>query len=999
MLVGLACWVGAGWLTAAVSADAGVLFQLGEIDGSAMEFGGTEQGWRAYRESFPQPVDFTPGQDPLTAWPYIHPSHDDQWAGGRAHPFTLRFSLPAAPAEPQFLVIGQAEAWTPAELVVSVNGESVGRRRASGGSGNGSGDPREPGVARATVFPVPAGLLRSGGNTVVITLEGGSWIQYDYVRLGSSGEVPRSVEPDLLTTFRAGPMHGVKEIVFAARKVIPEHWYANFGYYAADTGPSYFKNSNKLYRDGARLCRLNVDSGEVTTLLDDPAGGIRDPQVHYDGQRILFSYRRGGTPNYLLYEIGSDGTGLRQLTQGLHDDFEPSYLPDGGIVFVSSRCNRWVNCWLTQVAVLYRCDADGANLRPLSSNNEHDNTPWPLPDGRILYTRWEYVDRSQVDYHHLWFINPDGTGQMTFFGNLHPGTVMIDAKPIPGSTKIVASFSPGHGQTEHEGAVAVIDPEAGPDRPDAARRISRAQNYRDPWAFSETAFLAAQESRLVLMDERGRTQDLFSLSAADRADGLELHEPRPLLPRPREVVVPSRIRPEEETGRLLLADIHEGRQMTGVKRGEIKKLLVLETLPKPVNFTGGMDPLSYGGTFTLERVLGTVPVEADGSAYFDVPALRSVFFVALDEQDRSVKRMQSFVTVQPGEVTGCVGCHEQRTQTMPPNVPLNLAARRAPSRIEPVADVPDVLDFPRDIQPILDRLCTDCHGYEQTARGGPYAGRLLLAGDRGPMFSHSYFMMTVKRLFEDGRNEAKSNLKPRAVGSSASRILKQLDGSHHDVRATPLEEKTLRLWIESGAPYPGTYAALGSGMIGGYAQNTQEHVDFEWPTTKAGAAVIERRCASCHEGARRLPKALADEIDISFWRFEMNDPRLQFSRHKLFNLDRPENSLLLLAPLAVSAGGFGLCATNAPAGILPNREDADYRALLGMVSAGKTYLERIKRFDMEGFEPRPEWVREMRRYGVLPPTAGLVTGPEVYAVEQQYWQSLWPRPELPLSAD
>ena len=104
------------------------------------------------------------------------------------------------------------------------------------------------------------------------------------------------------------------------------------------------------------------------------------------------------------------GTGLRQLTDGPWDDIEPSYLPDGSIVFASSRCQRWVNCWLTQVAILCRSDVDGRNLQPLSSNNEHDNTPWPLPDGRILYTRWEYVDRSQVDYHLLWVVNPDGTG-------------------------------------------------------------------------------------------------------------------------------------------------------------------------------------------------------------------------------------------------------------------------------------------------------------------------------------------------------------------------------------------------------------------------------------------------------------------------------------------------------------------------------------------------------------------------------------------------------------
>ena len=181
----------------------------------------------------------------------------------------------------------------------------------------------------------------------------------------------------------------------------------------------------------------------MTTILEDKEGAVRDPVVHYDAEKILFSYRKGGTPFYHLYEINLDGSDLRQLTDGPYDDIEPCYLPDGGIVFVSSRCKRWVNCWLTKVANMHRCDADGGNIRQISANIEQDNTPWPLPDGRVLYQRWEYVDRSQVDYHHLWTANPDGTGEMVYFGNLHPGTVMIDAKPIPETNKVVAIFSPG----------------------------------------------------------------------------------------------------------------------------------------------------------------------------------------------------------------------------------------------------------------------------------------------------------------------------------------------------------------------------------------------------------------------------------------------------------------------------------------------------------------------------------------------------------------------------
>ncbi len=343
----------------------------------------------------------------------------------------------------------------------------------------------------------------------------------------------------LLARFQSGSMAEAREFVFAARKMNPTdgHWYANIGYYAHDA-------NRKAWREGAKLYRWNSLTGELTTLLDDPRGGVRDPQVSYDGAKILFAYRKGGTENYLLHEINADGTSLRQLTSGAYDDIEPTYMPDGSIVFVSTRCKRWVNCWLTQVAVMYRCDGDGQNIRAISGNTEQDNTPWPMPDGRLLYTRWEYVDRSQVDYHHLWTSNPDGTAHMTWYGNLHPSTVMIDAKPIPGTESVVAIFSPGHGDREHAGPIAVVDAKGGPDAVSHSRLITENRQYRDPWAFSAECFMAARNGTLVVVDARGGSQEIFRLPDADLKAGMHLHEPRPLMARPRERVIPDRSDPK-----------------------------------------------------------------------------------------------------------------------------------------------------------------------------------------------------------------------------------------------------------------------------------------------------------------------------------------------------------------------------------------------------------------------------------------------------------------------
>jgi hypothetical protein len=751
-----------------------------------------------------------------------------------------------------------------------------------------------------------------------------------------------------------GPMSDVDEIVFAVRAPGRDgHWYANFGYWASNEKQMMYGD------DGGQLCALNLRTGELRVILDDPDGGVRDPHVHYDAQKILFSYRHGGSKYYHLFEINVDGTGLRQLTDGPWDDLEPIYLPDGDILFCSSRCKRWVQCWHTHVAVRYRCDADGGNLRILSSNVEQDNTPWMLPDGRVLYMRWEYVDRSRVRYHHLWTSNPDGTAEMIYYGNMHPGTVMLDAKPIPGTdNKVVSIFSPGHGRKEHAGPVVIVDQKAGPDEPRRARRVSKGDTFRDPYPFSEDCLVVAggdknRDNTLTLMDGQGRTETIYTHD--QQSPRYWVHEPRPLRPRKRERIIPPRTDRSQPTGQLILANVNHSRRMDGIGRGDIKKLLVLETLPKPVNHSGTMEPTSLGGTFTLERILGTVPIEPDGSAYFEVPALRSLFFVALDEHDMSVKRMQSFVNVMPGETTACAGCHEHRTDAVRPivNLATLTATQRRPRRIEPISDVPEVFDFPRDIQPILDKHCVECHGGERLDGG------VTLSGGRGPIYSLAYATLLSRAGLVSHGRDADGNKAARGIGSSASRLMQLVDGSHFGAELSPQEVKMIRLWIDSGAVYAGTYAALGSGMT-----NASFNGD-----------VFKRSCARCHKNSPPGRQEL------------------------LYNLTRPEQSLVLLAPLSKQAGGLGLCATSFnkdeahPADVFTSKNDADYQKALAEIARAGERLDQQKRFDMPGFRPNRHYVREMIRYGILPETFDAEADPvDVYEIDRQYWRSLWHTP-------
>ncbi len=983
---------------AASDEPAAALFCIGTPDARAAEFGltGPGEGYTAFSKKFSKEICYTIGSSTPREWPYIHPAPMDTWSGGKTHAFSIRYTSPCDHDRPLFLVIGMAGGAPVArsKVVVTINDTPLPAQVAPAGDPRVCFHPTELGKPETIIFRIPSGRIRRGENAISIRLDDRSWILYDYVALSTRASPLKLVVPkkrDLLAEFRKGPMAGVDEIIFAARALGEDpHWYANFGY-------TLEKSRWKTYGHGGRLARLNVVSEKVKVLLDDPRGGVRDPAVHYDGRTIVFAYRPGDTPHYHLFTIAADGSGLRQLTDGPYDDIEPTWLPDGRIVFVSSRCNRVVNCHTTDVAILHCCDADGGNIRVLSANSEHDNTPWVLPNGQVLYTRWEYVDRSQVRFHHLWATTPDGLRQTVYYGNLHPGTTMIDAKPIPGSRRVVASFSPGHGRREHDGVVTVVDPRNGPDDNSSARPISHSSEYRDPWAFSEKAFMAAHRSEIVLMDGTGRTRTVYELSDEDVKAGLECHEPRPLVARSREPLVPTEVDWPKTTGRLILVDAHRGRNMDGVRRGEIKKLLVLEPLPKPMNYTGGMEPISYGGTFNLERILGTVPVEPDGSAYMELPALRSLFFVALDENDMAVKRMQSFLTVMPGETTTCIGCHEQRVVS-PPHQPTDLMAlKRAPDEITPVAGVPEIFDYPRDVQPILDKHCVRCHNYDNREGG------VVLTGDRGPVFSISYYTMTALDLVSDGRNDV-GNRPPRSIGSSASRLMQLIDGSHYDAKLSEHESRLVRLWIETGATYPGTYAALGTGMIGGFEIIDRsirlDCSDTEWPSMQESMEALTGRCGGCHQedGNMPLPLSPSHIVGPGSWGTAFkgsgpwipltpDDVRRRFSRHLFFNLSRPEKSLILLAPLSKQAGGYESCGK----AVFPGTVDSDYQTVLRSIRDTKNKLDRIKRFDMPGFRPRPEYIREMKRYGILPIDLAVGDPIDVYATDEAYWRSHWHR--------
>jgi hypothetical protein len=277
-----------------------------------------------------------------------------------------------------------------------------------------------------------------------------------------------------------------------------------------------------------------------------------------------------------------------------------------------------------------------------------------------------------------------------------------------------------------------------------------------------------------------------------------------------------------------------------------------------------------------------------------------------------------------------------------------------------------VLDFPRDIQPILDRHCVECHNPDRRD------GDVDLCGDHTPVYSNAYWTIVKRRLISDARN-GYGNRPPRSIGSSASRLLGFVDGSHYDARLTPQERTTLILWIDSGATYAGTYAGYLTGIA-----------PVEFPVE-----VMTRRCGRCHGVEPNSQPRLAWEgDDIRPWarlpfKFGDADPALSLS-----NLTRPEKSYLLRAPLSPETGGYGLCAEP----VFHSTGDADYQAILRAIAEAKEHLDKIKRFDMPGFRPNEHYFREMQHFGIIPAGQTRDDPIDVYAADQAFWASAWYRP-------
>ena len=450
--------------------------------------------------------------------------------------------------------------------------------------------------------------------------------------------------------------------------------------------------------------------------------------------------------------------------------------------------------------------------------------------------------------------------------------------------------------------------------------------YQTPYPIDEKYFLVSHDGTILLRDY-DRTAQTAVLGPAE---GLGFYNPQPLRPRPRPPVRPSSLPPDaDEWAVVCLQDIYNGLE-PAVRRGEIQRICVVQELSKSrvghsTGFGFQRPVVSCGATYVPKKVWGYVPVNADGSAYFKVPANVPIYFMALDAEGRAVQRMRSFTHLMPGEVQGCIGCHESRSQR-PPALPNPGALRRGAQELPAPEWGRMGFDYARIVQPVLDKHCVKCHN----ARTAPK--NVDLSGDKTAWFNVSYDVLASERgnLGRGGNpytswistmNGAEANIleiAPRTWGSPKSKLADIVLGAHLDkggkarAKLSADERQRVLTWIDLNVPYYGTSLTNLPGLGGGRRLDVRT-------LKKVLSGVAARRCASCHKGGKLPP-----------------GNRLRITH--------PENNAFLLAPLAQSAGGTQKCLPP----VFQSTDDADYQAILKAFEPTLKKLKDKPRMDMPG---------------------------------------------------
>ena len=590
--------------------------------------------------------------------------------------------------------------------------------------------------------------------------------------------------------------------------------------------------------------------GRLATFYKPPGTRlVNDVQLHWDANKLLFSMPDTNR-NWQIHELKlSSQTQAalppRQLTPSVHRDihnYDGIYLPSGEILFLSTAPLQGVPCNSgVIVGMMYKMGGDGERIRQLTFEQDHDYTPSVLNNGRVLYLRWDYTDTPHVWNRLLMSMNPDGTGQMEYTGaNSYWPNAMFFARAIPNHPTKIVSIATGH----HEGRVGelfIFDPAKGRHETDGVvQRIPRKgppvlakiedqltehswPKFLHPWPLSEKYFLVACKPDPDALWGIYLVDVFDNMTLVKEEEGVALLEPVPLAKRQKPPVIPDKVQPDNRQALVYMEDVYSGPGLKGVPRGTVKALRLF-TYHFGYQRLAGIDHrIGADGPWEAKRVLGTVPVEADGSAHFHVPAKMPLSFQPLDAEGKAVALMRSWMSAQPGENVSCVGCHDRQSDA--PGVKQRIALSGPVRELTPWRGPVRGFSFARDVQPALDKYCVGCHdGRKQSLpdlrrdqggyvvyRGGELDGRFLrserkdLLGKYGAVFDPSY--VALRQFVRVGGLESDLHLlPPREFAADTSELIQMLAKGHHKVKLDAEAWDRLVTWIDLNAPCHGTWA-------------------------------------------------------------------------------------------------------------------------------------------------------------------------------------------------
>lgn len=662
--------------------------------------------------------------------------------------------------------------------------------------------------------------------------------------------------------------------------------------------PSNHECNSSLNKDGydneiAMLSKLAPD-GALATLHRPGGGGyVGEMDLNWDGRRFLFT--QSDADNWKIWEMRADGSGLRQVTRmpADVDCMDPCYLPDGRIMFGSTASYQSVPCWhgLKWVSNLYVMEADGTGVRQVCFDQDHDLHPVVLPNGQVMYSRWDYTGINHIYLRMLMVMNPDGTGQRAVYGSnsWYPNALYFP-RALPGAPNGIACILSGYHGPHRMGQMVLLDTGAGyHDAAGIVRRISGRGDpikpmvrdwlvendwprFLHPFPLSDKYFLVAcQESK-------GRDWGIYLADAFDNLvpvrmePGWALLEPVPLRPSPRPPIIPSRVDTSRDDAVVYIHDVQAGPGLKGVPPGIVKGLRVVAY---HFGYRGlaGPDKIGRGGPWEAMRIIGTVPVEEDGSVVFRVPARTPLSLQAIDAEGKAVQLMRSWFSAQPGENVSCVGCHEAPRDTVVPRV--SLASRRGPREIEPWFGPARGFDFAREVQPVLDRHCVGCHdgtnpampdlrpeervpGYKGLPVSKQERDRLLpeIREATGGVFKYTpayeALLGYVRRV---GIEDDVSLLVPGEYHADVSPLIQLLKKGHGGVSLGDEDWSRFVTWIDLNAPCHGTWGEVYPIPRGAHARRMEMRGQFGGPKEDPESVPAIPTPVVGAAGPRLLPEA------------------------------------------------------------------------------------------------------------------------------------------------